>query len=163
MPYAFPGIDAELVAGGEQFALQITIADPIWAKEDAKVAHGGYDHRLLMEALNHQGVVHGSGNFRRDGGQIVCDEPVREGNDRVEACHQGIVEALARKSRPDVKPITRLLIYTRAYTIQVIDEGYANVVAEAIREFQMSGRAIPFATSYFVDESEFAEHNRPSL
>lgn len=163
-PYAFPGIDADLSAGGERFGLQITLADPMWAKADAKVQHGGYDHRLQMEALNRQGIVRGSGNFRRDGDQIVCDEPVRKGSDRADACRKGIIDALARKSKPGVQPTTRLLIHTRAYTIQVADEGYASVVAEAIREFEAAGdgRVIPFAAVYFVDESEFAEHSRPS-
>jgi hypothetical protein len=152
----------------EQFALQITVADPIWAnpiwaKENAKVLHGGYDHRLLMEALNRQGVVHGSGNFRRAGDDIVCDEPVKKGSDRANACRKGIIAALARKSKPDVHPNTRLLIYSRAHTIQVADEGYGNVIAEAIQEFEASGegRAIPFAAVYFIDEGEFAEYNRP--
>jgi hypothetical protein len=161
-PYAFPGLDADLSAGGEYFTLQITLADPIWAKGNAKIQHGGYDHRLLMESLNRRGFVHGSGNFRRDGDQIVCDEPVKKGSDRADACRKGILAALARKSKPGVLPTTRLLVYTRAYGIQVAYEGYASVVAEAIREFEASEHVIPFATVYFVDESEFAVHNRPS-
>jgi hypothetical protein len=158
-PYGFPAVDAELNAGQEQFALQITIADPIWFTEGAKVQHGGYDNRLLMEALNRQGVVHGSGGFRRDGDKIICDRLVKDGSDGADACRKGIAAALARKSKPDVQPATRLLIHTRAYTMQVVDEGYGNVVAEAVREFEASrsGQAIPFAALYFVDEREFAE------
>ena len=158
-PFGFPAVDAELSAGHDQFALQITIADPIWASEDAKIQHGGYDNHLLMQALNRQGFVHGSGGFRRDGDKIVCDKPVKDGRDGADACRRGIVAALARKSKPSVQPATRLLIYTRAHTIQVLDEGYANVVAEAVREFEASrcGQAIPFAALYFVDEREFVE------
>jgi len=159
MPSGFPAIDAELSSGHDQFALQITIADPIWASEGAKIQHGGYDNRLLMEALNRQGVVHGSGGFRRDGDEIVCDELVKDGSDGAVACRKGIVAALARKSKPDVHMATRLLIYTRAYTMQVVDEGYGNVVADAVREFEASlgGQMIPFASLYFVDEREFVE------
>jgi hypothetical protein len=163
MPYAYLAVDADLSVGGEKFALQITLADPIWAKSAAKVQHGGYDHRLAMETLNAEGVVHGSGNFRRVGREIVCDEPVRKGSDRADACRKGIVDALVRKSKPDVQPTTRLLIYTRAYTIQAADEGYGTIVEEAIREFKASGdgRIIPFSVMYFVDEREFAEHTQP--
>jgi hypothetical protein len=159
MPSGFPALDAEVSSGSDQFALQITIADPIWAGEGAKIKHGGYDNRLLMEGLNRQGVVHGSGGFRRDGDKIISDEPVKNGSDGADACRRGIVAALARKSKPDVHPAARLLIYTRAYTMQVVDEGYANVVAEAVREFETSrgGQAIPFSTLYFVDEREFVE------
>jgi hypothetical protein len=45
-PFAFPGVDAEVNLGREQFNLQITIADPIWASDNAKIQHGGYDNRL---------------------------------------------------------------------------------------------------------------------
>ncbi len=163
-PYGFPALDAELSAGQEQFALQITIADPIWAREGAKVQHGGYDNRLVMEALNGQGFVHGPGGFRRDGDRIICDEMVKNGSDGADACRKGIVAALARKSKADVHSATRLLIYTRAYTMQVVDEGYGHVVAEAIKEFEASrrGQAIPFTALYFVEEREFVEHKRPS-
>ena len=99
-PFGFPAVDAELSAGHDQFALQITIADPIWASEDAKIQHGGYDNHLLMQALNRQGFVHGSGGFRRDGDKIVCDKPVKDGRDGADACRRGIVAALARKSKP---------------------------------------------------------------
>jgi hypothetical protein len=132
-PYGFPAVDAELSVGQEQFALQITIADPIWASDGAKVRHGGYDNRLLMEALNRQGFVHGSGGLRRNGDDIVCDEMVKDGSDGAHACRKGIVAALARKSKPNGRPNMRLLIHTRAYTMQVVDEGYGNVVTEALR------------------------------
>jgi hypothetical protein len=159
MPSGFPAIDANISSGHDLFALQITIADPIWSDEGAKIKHGGYDNRLLMEGLNRQGVVHGSGGFRRDGDMIVCDEMVKDGSDGADACRKGIVAALARKSKPDVHMATRLLIYTRAHAMQVVDEGYGNVIAEAVREFEAShgGQTIPFASLYFVDEREFVE------
>lgn len=159
MPSGFPAIDAKLSSSRDQFALQITIADPIWSDEGAKIKHGGYDNRLLMEGLNRQGVVHGSGGFRRDGDKIVCDDLVKDGSDGADACRKGIVAALARKSKPDVHMATRLLIYTRAHAMQVVDEGYGNVIAEAVREFEAShgGQTIPFASLYFVDEREFVE------
>jgi hypothetical protein len=40
-----------------------------------------------------------------------------------------------------------------------VDEGYGNVIAEAVSEFEAShgGQTIPFASLYFVDEREFVE------
>lgn len=158
-PYGFAGIDADLNVGKDRFALQITIADPIWANAGVDIQHGGFDNRLLMEALNQQGFVHGSGGFRRAGDKIVCDQMVKSGSDGANACKKGIVAALVRKSKPTVESATRLLIHTRAYTMQVVDEGYTNAVTEAVREFEASrpGQTIPFATLYFVDEREFFE------
>ena len=75
-----------------------------------------------------------SGGFRRDGDKIVCDDLVKDGSDGADACRRGIVAALARKYKPNVHPATRLLIYTRAHTMQVVGEGYGNVVADAVRE-----------------------------
>jgi hypothetical protein len=159
MPSGFPAIDAKLSSSHDQFALQITIADPIWSDEGAKIKRGGYDNRLLMEGLNRQGVVHGSGGFRRDGDKIVCDDLVKGGSDGADACRRGIVAALARKYKPSVHPATRLLIYTRAHTMQVVDEGYGNVVADAVKELEASqgGQTMPFASLYFVEEREFVE------
>jgi hypothetical protein len=116
-----------------------------------------------MEALNRQGFVHGSGGFRRDGNKIVCDELVRDGGDGPRACKMGIMAALARKSKFDTQQTTRLLIYTRAFTMQVVDEGYGKVIEEAIGEFEAfrGGKAIPFAAVYFVEEREFVEHSAP--
>ena|SRR5579885_695354 len=157
-PVAFPGVDADIDARGEQFNLQITIADPIWGDADARVQHGGYDNRLLLEALNRQGFVHGSGNFRRDGDQIVCDEPVKGGSDRADACRQALVAALTRKAKPKGQTAARLLIYARGFTVHIVDEGFATVAAEAVQKFeQISGQRVPFDAVYFVEEREFAE------
>lgn len=152
-PVAFPSVDADIDAGNKQFNLQITIADPIWGD-----ANGGYDNRLLLEALNRQEVVHGSGNFRRDGDQIVCDEPVRSGNDRAEACRKALVAALTRKAKPKGQSAARLLIYARGFAIHIVDEGFATIAAEAMQEFErISSQCLPFDAVYFVEEREFAE------
>jgi hypothetical protein len=150
--YAFPGVDADINAEGERFDLQVTVADPIWG--DAE--HGGFDNRLMLEALNREGFVIGAGGFRRDGEKIVSDAPVRSPTERADACRKALVAALIRKAKK--QSASRLLIHARGFSIHIVDAGFGPIVAEAVGEFERtSGQRVPYDAVYFVEQDEFAE------
>jgi hypothetical protein len=151
-PSGFPGVDAEIFSGRDRFDLQITIADPIWPGQK----HGGHDFRLKMEALNSAGVVHGSGDFRREGDLVVCNQMVKDVQEGADACRKALVAALERKSSMNRDPNLRLLIHAREHFIQLFDDGFSTVAAQCVEAFR--NRAdLPFAHVYFVDEGQFAE------
>jgi hypothetical protein len=150
-PYGFPRIDATIATEGETFALQITNADPIWLRSDGSPSNGGYDERLVREALNKQGVVHGLVAMRREDGIIVSGEPVRSYDEEFEACVRGIDVALLKKIDSSSKEV-RLLVHARGYCIHAIDFPFARVIERA---FDLIGRAKlegAFGGYYFVDE-----------
>src|SRR5208282_6211175 len=86
----FPKFDAIVSTGADTFSLQITIADPIWLFPDGSLSNGGYDERLVREALNKDGVVHGLAAMRRRGEVIVSEKPARSIDETFEACVRGI-------------------------------------------------------------------------
>ena len=114
-PFANPNIDAEIKFANEKFNVQITIADPVWNGQN-----GGYDHRLVMEALNSQGVVIGSSSMHRENGKIVSGLPVKSFNQEFEGCRQGLIAALRRKLRSRAEDC-KLLIHARGYSMHTMD------------------------------------------
>ena len=75
MSYGFPKIDATVATEAGRFNLQITTADPIRLRPNGSPSNGGYDERLVREALNRAGIVHGLAAMRRDDGIIVSGKP----------------------------------------------------------------------------------------
>ena len=135
-PYGLPKFDALVETEADRFQLQITIADPIWALPDGRFSNGGYDERLVREALNMHGVVH---------------EPIRTFDETFEACVRGIESAL-RKKIGSGTPEIRLLVHARDYRIHAIDFPFKRVVDRA---FDLSGRAeleAAFGGYYLLDE-----------
>jgi hypothetical protein len=55
-PSGFPKIDAVVSTEEDTYSLQITIADPIRSLPDGSPSNGGYDERLVREALNKHAV-----------------------------------------------------------------------------------------------------------
>jgi len=151
-PYGHRGIDADIFAAGETFNLQITIADPVWADPSDPVQHGGYDHRLTLEALNRDGVLHGSGRLRRRGKEIISELPLTSVDDDRAACVKGLLGDLIRKSNHRGEPC-RLLIYGRTYLMHLIDSDFEGVVRSSMAEFCAGGGTLPFERAYFVDEN----------
>lgn len=150
-PLGLPKIDAFVEAQDDRFALQITIADLIWICSDGSLSNGGYDERLVREALNEFGVVHGLAAMRRRGESIVSEKPVKSSNEVYEACVRGIENALRRKIDCSSRE-ARLLVDARGYRMNAIDFGFARVIEGA---FDMVGRArldMAFSRYYFVDE-----------
>jgi hypothetical protein len=151
MPFGNPSIDAEIATETESFDLQITIADPTWIGEDGLAQHGGYDHRLVMEALNQSGVVHGSASMRRVNGKIVSGLPVKSFEEEFQGCRQGLVTALRRKLGRGVKGC-RLLIHARGYDLHTMDFSLEEVAKSAIGSIQAEIANSAFEAYYIVDE-----------
>ena len=153
MPYGFPGTDAIISDGTNDYTSQITIADPIWLRADGSPSNGGYDERLVREALNDTGIVHGLAAMHRDNGFIVSGKPVKSFNEEFEACVRGIESSL-RKKMAFATPWTQLLVHARGYSMHTIDFPFSRVVDEA---FDAIGRAKlqeAFGGYTFVDEGE---------
>jgi hypothetical protein len=131
-PFGTSKIDAALTADTETFLLQITIADPTWLLADGSPSNGGYDERLVREALNTDGVVHGLAAMRRRGGVIVCDKPVKSFEEEFDACVRGIENALLRKIDSG-SPEIRLLVHARGYCKHVIDFPFARIIEKGIQ------------------------------
>jgi hypothetical protein len=131
MPFGYPNIDAEITSEIDNFNLQITISDPVWVGEDGLMQPGGYDHRLVMEALNQSGMVLGSASMRRDDEKIVSGLPVKSFEQEFEGCRLGLVKALQRKLGRGVKGC-RLLIHARGYEIRTMDFSLEDVAKSAI-------------------------------
>lgn len=151
MPIGYPNIDAKISADGEEFELQITIADPGWVGEDGEVHNGGYDHRLVMEELNQSGMVLGSASMRRESGQIISGLPVKSFEEEFNACRQGLVAALQRKLSRGVKGC-RLLIHARGYDLRTMDFSLEDVAKSAIGSVKNEIVNSAFQAYYIVDE-----------
>jgi hypothetical protein len=121
-------IDVKVLASGKILNLQITVADLDWGDSDGGP---GFQHHLSMEALNKYGVVFGHGPFRRTGREITNPIEVYSSEDRLAACHRGLVRALNRKSHYDGSGCS-LVVYARGYRIQTIDGEFREVVSSAI-------------------------------
>ena len=159
-PKGFPKIDAIVSAGADTFPLQITIADPICMFPDGSFSNGGYDERLVREALNNDGIVHGLAPMRRHDGVIASERPMKSFDETFEACVRGIVTALRRKI-DSACPEVRLLVDARGYRVHAIDFPFARVVETA---FDLVGRAkvnSAFGGYYIVDEGSFADGDSP--
>jgi hypothetical protein len=101
--------------------------------------------------------MHGFGPFRRDGDNVVCDDPAKEGSEPADACRKGLVAALTRKAKHNSQVAARLLVYARRYSDEVGDD-FAAIVAEAMREFERaSGAVAHFEVIYFVNTSALVE------
>jgi hypothetical protein len=151
-PYAHPGIDAEICSAGERFNLQITIADPVWSDQGDAIQHGGYDHRLAMEELNRQGMVFGSGPFRRSGNKIVSESSVKSLDDGPRACMKGLLGALTKKAGY-TGDACRLLIFARGFYSHTIDTRLEDIVHSSLAIFHAGGGNLPFEWTYVVDEA----------
>ena len=97
MPYGFPKIDAAVKTEADKFDLQITTVIPIRPRPDGSPSNGGYDERLVREALNNAGVVQGLAAMRRDNGMIRSGKPMRSFDEELEACARGIETTLKKK------------------------------------------------------------------
>jgi hypothetical protein len=147
-PFANPNIDAEIKFANEKFNVQITIADPVWNGQN-----GGYDHRLVMEALNSQGVVIGSSSMHRQNGKTVSGLPVKSFNQEFEGCRQGLIAALRRKLRSRAEDC-KLLIHARGYSMHTMDFSLANLADSAIRELGAEINNSAFDEIFVVDEGD---------
>jgi hypothetical protein len=145
-PFGYPSIDAEICSANETYNLQITIADPVWNGQN-----GGYDHRLVMEALNSRGVIHGSSFMRREGGKIVSGLPVKSFDEEFEGCRQGLISALQRKLAAGAGG-SRLLIHARGYSIHTMDFTLAEVVNAAMTEVAAEIGKSAFDMVFVIDE-----------
>jgi hypothetical protein len=144
--YASP-IDIELWRGEITRNLQITTADPIWQEG----SNGGYDQRLVMEALNSGDAVHGIGAFMRTDGKIVAQVQCASIKDDWNACVAGLVAAFERK-RGHAGNRCELVIFARSYHRNTIDIGFRNVVDAVIARI---GR-LHFEHIYIFDEDRTA-------
>jgi hypothetical protein len=152
-PDGTPAIDAIVCNGSDSFQVQITIADPIWLDSTGQPSKGGYDHRLTMEALNKDGVVHGLAAMRRENDGIVSDKPVKSFSEEFDACVRGMVGALNRKIS-DVSVNARLLVHARGYSMHVIDFSLEEAVRAAIQQIGPAKVDGAYSAYYFVDEGE---------
>lgn len=153
MPTGFPNIDAEIVSQNQRFNLQITIADPDWTSENGVAHHGGYDHRLVMEALNQSGMVHGSAGMRRENGTILSGLPVKSFDQEFQGCRRGLVAAFQRKLARGTKGC-RLLVHARGYEIRTMDFSLEDVVKSAIELVEHEIAQSAFEAYYVVNERD---------
>lgn len=152
-PDGTPAIDAVVCDGSDSFQVQITIADPIWFDSNGQPSNGGYDHRLTMEGLNKDGVVHGLAAMRRENGEIASGKPVKSFSEEFDACVRGIVGALNRKIS-DASVNARLLVHARGYCMHVIDFSLEDVVHAALQQIGPAKVDGAYSAYYFVDEGE---------
>ena len=160
MPYGFPKIDAAVKTEADKFDLQITTADPIWLRPDGSPSNGGYDERLVREALNNAGVVQGLAAMRRDNGIIVSGKPMRSFDEEFEACARGIETTLKKKIISSSSQV-RLLVHARDYCIHAVDFPFSRVVNKAFDLIGRSKLEVAYGAYYFVDEGSriFFEHS----
>jgi hypothetical protein len=150
-PFGNPNIDAEIRTPVENFHLQITIADPVWIIGDQALHNGGYDHRLVMEALNKDGIVHGSASMWRENGKIVSGLPVKSFEEEFQACRQGLVAAFQRKLRKGIVGC-RLLIHARGYDFHTMDFTLEEVAKSAVKLIENELVQSAFEVYYIVEE-----------
>ena len=146
------GVDLEYKRGGDPIVrLQITTAYRVWGDGRGGTLPGGYQDRLLREKLTSEGLLSGSGPFKRSGSEILSSDSQESWEDIEQSCRLGIIEAFARKAEHGAKDVTLLVKAVRYYeeTMQHVDRFRSIVNAAASARFPFR-----FAEVIVVDYGE---------